>query len=543
MSRIVLVTLGLLGIFSPQLLTSQIYVNINSPCNADCDGKSWERAFTDLQDALALAEAGDQVWVAQGTYHPHPTDRTAFFRLQDSVAVYGGFQGNEGNLEDRDYIQYPTILSGDLNGDDEAGFVNYEDNSYTLVFTSNVSAATIIDGVTFTGGNANESGNGPIEHKSGGAWVNLIIWGTNGESSPIARNCTFSGNKAILSGGAFYNSGSVGFSQTNIINCTFTDNEANIGGAIYNEANNGLTTMEIENSFFEDNNAIETGGAVYNITLNAGIINTLVINTIFKDNKAVSAAGYYLLGIGGTCHSLLTNCNFYGNFATNGGAIYLNGAAEASTEATIVNSIIWGSDSGFDPHLHYSGTGDPVLHISHTLIDAVDCDGMIGGDKFVDCGEGMIFNEDPLLVDPANNDFHISENSPAINSGLNSILDTLNVLQDIDGEDRIMEEIIDLGVDEFFMESTNVHNWLASEGIKLYPNPVQDQLLVEFPVLIQEDLNYTIFNLTGQQIQQGRLIANRAVGYIPIEGNMPNGMYILKVEGVPTSFRFSRIGN
>mgnify|MGYP002624229326 FL=1 len=68
---------------------AQIYVNINSGCSAECDGSSWEKAFADLQDALAVATNGDQVWVAQGIYIPHTTDRTVFFRLNDVVQLYG----------------------------------------------------------------------------------------------------------------------------------------------------------------------------------------------------------------------------------------------------------------------------------------------------------------------------------------------------------------------------------------------------------------------------------------------------------------------
>src|SRR5216110_1584324 len=58
------------------------------------DGTSWGDAFTDLQQALAAATAGDTIRVADGTYTPSSTtNRASSFTMKNGVAVIGGFAG------------------------------------------------------------------------------------------------------------------------------------------------------------------------------------------------------------------------------------------------------------------------------------------------------------------------------------------------------------------------------------------------------------------------------------------------------------------
>ena len=108
-------------------LNKIIYVNANLT-NGLQNGTSWENAFMDLQDALNMAEEGDQIWVAKGVYVPtkdrfgieNPLDsESVTFYIDKEVQLFGGFFGGESILEARDWEVNQTILSGDLNGDDE----------------------------------------------------------------------------------------------------------------------------------------------------------------------------------------------------------------------------------------------------------------------------------------------------------------------------------------------------------------------------------------------------------------------------------------
>lgn len=537
--------------FATNNIQAQLYVNSNSPCSTDCDGSSWDKAFSDLQDALAMATSGDQIWVAQGTYTPHTDDRTVYFRLNDGVQLFGGFTGTESTLEERDFEANLTILSADLNGDDGLFFENNDENAHTIVYVLNVSDNTVLDGFTLKGGNANGTPETTLEKKSGGAFFNDIIWGTNGISSPQIRNCIFDSNYALLEGGGLFNSGSVGENYTLIYNCVFKNNEAEIGGAIYNGGNNGVCNPEIINTRFLDNNARQTGGGIYNFGLNGGEVSPKVTNCIFMNNTAGSAAGYYSLTYGGTSLSTLTNCTFYGNNATNGGALYLNTSADGLNEATITNSIFWGSVSGFDPHFHFSGDGNPQVHLSNSIIDGPDCDGLVAGDHQIDCGDGIKYAEDPLFVDAADGDFHVVEGSPAIDAGSNAAIEATGVTVDIDGEERIAQNTVDLGVDEWKMitdddddddeEEVGDPDVVVGEA-SLSPliNPVGNRLYLLSKNLPARNYSYSIYDAQGRMVQSGTAFITPGQNDLRLEFQ-PSGIYFLKLSDAQTGTRFIKL--
>ena len=58
-----------------------------------------------------MAESGENIWVAAGTYKPGGS-RSDTFVLVSDVALYGGFQGTETSLDQRDPRIHETILSG-----------------------------------------------------------------------------------------------------------------------------------------------------------------------------------------------------------------------------------------------------------------------------------------------------------------------------------------------------------------------------------------------------------------------------------------------
>ncbi len=296
------------------------YVNTAVPTPAPgagmlpAPGTSWANPFTDLQSALGAAQAGDQIWVAQGTYKPTAgTDRAASFVLKDGVALYGGFAGTETALSQRDLVHDTTVLSGDIG---TAG--DSSDNSYHVVTASGVGVGAVLDGFTITGGNANgggtnqDRGGGIFADGSGVTLSDLIVTGNTAQfgggmddhgSNPTITNSVFANNTAtalppvvpvpgadvvvpLPSGGGLYNDGGT----PTLTNVTFSGNgnggEVNAAGgaaAITNALFWGDTGPEISGNATVSNSDVQ-GGATGATNLNA--------NPLFTD---AAHGNYHLL--------------------------------------------------------------------------------------------------------------------------------------------------------------------------------------------------------------------------------------------------------
>lgn len=272
-------------------------------------GSSWENALNSVSAAIDRAQAGDEIWVAQGVYVPRGTEPTASFQLKDGVALYGGFVGLEVRREDRDPSRYRTVLSGDRNGDDAAG--RFDDNVYHVVTAENVRGETILDGVTVQHGRAALGAT-----NAQGAGILLRA------ASPTIQRTIVRENRAVASGGGI---AMLDGSAPHLIEVAVIEN---VGGGIYVNASRPI----IERSVLTGNRATQTGGGI----MNDNDSHTLLIGSVLDRNVATDGNGGGMATI--DSRATVIGSAFRGNMAPkgNGGAL-LN---QRSTVGVLSSSFV-----------------------------------------------------------------------------------------------------------------------------------------------------------------------------------------------------------
>gem|GEM_PF-2384696 len=222
------------------------------------DGSSWEDAARDLKGLIDSLNGNADIWVAKGEYSPG-TDDEDTFSLKKGIKIYGGFDGTESVLEDRDIRKNAVLLNG--------GYISRS----VAVVTARSGASTedtLLDGLTITGGANTNNGGGLFVETGSNLLITECIFLNNTSysagggiynyySSPFIQNCTFSGNNAIKgNGGAVYNNNS----SSTLENCSFRRNEAIYGGGLFNFN----STIVVGYSTFSDNRSFNRGGGMSN---------------------------------------------------------------------------------------------------------------------------------------------------------------------------------------------------------------------------------------------------------------------------------------
>jgi hypothetical protein len=218
------------------------YVDVNST-NPSPPYTNWLTAATNIQDAVDVALAGDEVVVTNGTY------------------ATGGRAVGTNTLVNRVAVDKPlTVWS--VNGPEFTVIQGYQvpgttnsDGAIRCVYLTNGAS---LSGFTLTSGATRGEEGSWLDQDGGGLWCE--------STTAVASNCVVTGNSARSAGG--------GASGGTLNDCTLSGNSADIGGAT-----SGVT---LNNCTVAGNSAL-LGGGTFDSVLN---------NCIVYFNTASAGANY-----------------------------------------------------------------------------------------------------------------------------------------------------------------------------------------------------------------------------------------------------------
>jgi hypothetical protein len=285
---------------------------------ASGDGTSWERAFGTVEEGLAACTdyGSMELWIAEGEYH-----LKSWTYLKKGVNTYGGFNGTENKLKDRDMTKKSTLVAAPA-------------NTWPSIYGNVLSAGVhcYVDGFVFTGSNVTQ-GEGSV-----------AFWG-----GWILRNCMIRNNKSYRdAGGAFFN--------VTLINCLICNNTTADNGS-------AKATSSIVNA--------QEGTRLYNVT----IVNNESSGS--SSGLRINRGAVYNSVIWGNVHKIGTNhqgyldvnkSTLFVNNAIQGGLVYNGGNTPSSTEGCIILNASNAAADG--PGFMDAGSGDYQLQSTSPLIDA-----------------------------------------------------------------------------------------------------------------------------------------------------------------------------
>jgi hypothetical protein len=350
--------------------------------------------------AMANAVAGDTIYFMNGAYTNPLYD--PYLTINKPISLVGGWNGAPSG----DLIVDPDMYEVVINGG----------STRSLFVVNDISGAgglITITGFAFKYGYASPSG-GAIYIQSG----RVDITGN-----------LFQENIAGSYGGAIY----VGSGEdVHILNNSFVGNEVTWGGGSIFAGTSSATTL-IEGNVFTGGNA-DYGTAIHSDNCH------LVINgNLFKDNPGHYTIDLYSNSIGSTISN-----NFIIRSTQN--SINLSGANTTSYE--VINNTIMNAQFGISPTNSLAIVSNNI--ITQTNYSINNSTGALSGSNNLFFGNtndpnpltDPVYN-DPVFINPSADNYHLGDESPAIDAGV-----VVALSEDYDGDERPIGDRFDIGADE-----------------------------------------------------------------------------------------------
>lgn len=392
------------------------YVDLNGP--GAQDGLSWTTAFHHPSQAALVAQYGDQIWIADGTYRPTAANLSVI-EIPEGVRVYGGFNGGETSIELRPEPLVQTILNGDRTGNGMTA-----DDSCTVVVSV---SHTLIDGLTISGGRYDPAACNGVYLYAGGIF-------SIGPGLRSINRSTIKGNAGAFGANIYASLGKISISNSVVDDTISSGNgsiqldsvEARISSSIISNGNPiriSYGKYDISDSKFilsgirvEESgvNIIDTdfSSKSYLILYQDSIIN--VINSNFWNHYNPSASVVPINSSSSTTNEInVYNTNFFrinsGN--SDGGVIYAGDGATNNSNIEIYNSIFFDivATSMVFPNIGYYSSSNTV-YASHNCLTTAYPDYGMYVTQIPSTGGG------PFIIGPRN-ELYQHSSSPCINKG------------------------------------------------------------------------------------------------------------------------------
>ncbi|MBN1327450.1 MAG: DUF1565 domain-containing protein [Candidatus Cloacimonetes bacterium] len=200
--------------------------------------------------------------------------------------------------------------------------------------------------------------------------------------------------------------------------------------------------------------------------------------------------------------SVFEDCLFYGNQAELfGGALYVEFSEMILLKCTLSRNqtenesgaiLFWNSSGLALNSIFWNNSDDEILNLSQNLSVAY-CTVENGWE-----GIGNL-DSDPLFLNPAGNDFRLSDDSPCIDAGTDYWIwnDLIFQIQ----EEDFYGSAPDIGVDEWEASGieTEMPEFLCSK-LQNYPNPFNARTTFRYSTSSASRIELTIYNLKGEKI-------------------------------------------
>lgn len=377
-------------LFKPQLIPSGTVFHIVPGGSGNKTGADWGNALDLTTQSLTTGNPGDQFWVKAGEYQGNIefTNRR----------LYGGFDGTERDLHERNWAKNKTIIKGTPNA------------TKPLV---NMFVSSVLDGFVIQDNQNSIANGGGIHLRNKG----------------LVRNCIIRNNSVA---------------------------GANVGGGIFVD---GSVTEDIfptiENSLIINNASANNGGGVQvanNMSLR--IVNTTIANNKITKATDVAGSGFGCgIGLPVNARMIAENCVVYNNQKPDGSGMLTfsfgaNHNMNNNTISTVRNCVYDAINTG-------TGTQNGVV-----FTEKVNCIDDLSTSKTPGFKLPVTF-VGPVSVSSASYtkfltaDYSLTPESLCIDAGNNIYI---SADKDLGGNYRIFNETVDVGAYEYVTGETRIEN-------------------------------------------------------------------------------------